>query len=39
LYSDGNLTKDSYSGDAFHGENNYEVGKAVGMYVAWASAN
>jgi len=42
LYSNGNLTqKIRTQGDAFHGNNNFylEVGRAVGMFIAWASAN
>jgi hypothetical protein len=42
LYNDGNLTEQiRLQGDAFHGLNNFylEVGRAVGMYMAWASVN
>jgi len=42
LYSNGNLTQEMRTqGDPFHGNNNFylEVGRAVGMYIAWASVN
>jgi hypothetical protein len=42
LYSDGNLTKEIRTqGDAFHGLNNFylEIGRAVGMFMAWGCVN